>query len=175
MGQVAEDAAKVGSGRSGCRGPARRPAWGATGGSDGAGGSSHMRDGRPRGQVVKPSAPLSRAVRPTKLPCGPRMVSLTMTSAAVWARRPAAQSALIRLTKKTTDNQRFCCVRVRRPDEFFRFPSSSLSRRKRAEEGPLRPRAKPAAFAQCYPKARKQQNCVRADCECGSSTSNNCN
>lgn len=59
--------------------------------------------------------------------------------AAVCARRPAAQSALIRLTKTTTDNQRFRSVRVHRPDEFWRPQSSLLSRRERAEEGPLRP------------------------------------
>jgi hypothetical protein len=172
---VAEGAPWVGSGRSGRRGPARRPAQGATGGSDGAGGSSHMRDGRSRGQSRHPLSDPQQSSAVNKAAVRSAYGEPDNDPAAVRARRPAAQSALIRLTKMTTDNQRFRCVRVRRPDEFFRFPSSSLSRRKRAEEGPLRPRAKPAAFAQCYPKARKQQNCVRADCECGSTASNNCN
>ena len=113
-------------------------------------------------------------MRSTKFPSGPRWVNLTMTVAAVCARRPAAQSALIRLTKTTTDNQRFRGVWVHRPDEFLRSQSSFLSRRERAEEGPLRPCAERAALTECYPKARKQHICVRTDCEYGVTASNNC-
>lgn len=50
------------------------------------------------GRVVTPSATLSRAVRSTKLPSGPRMVSLTMTLRLCARAGLAAQSALIRLT-----------------------------------------------------------------------------